>query len=232
MKLDQISNSNKVTGERNGNQLFTSINLQNINGYGDFNIRPTGSFEFGLTNFSSYTDFNTSNQDVYDNLSFSTGNVSAGLKFDNLIEREESIFSRHGTIQYVQDLSSDIDYKITNHTNRITETNTVETHSLHNIKANFGFETLFKSGRTFALNYERFQGLDDSSHQHSLFFKFGYLREDKTDFAFSFDPLINNTANLSYLKHYNYFDLKIDSNYSLMDENPDYGLNFQLSNTF
>ena len=31
LKLDQISNSNKVTGERNGNQLFTSINLQNIN---------------------------------------------------------------------------------------------------------------------------------------------------------------------------------------------------------
>ena len=44
--------------------------------------------------------------------------------------------------------------------------------------------------------------------------------------------LINNTANLSYLKNYNYFDLKIDSNYSLMDENHDYGLNLQLSNTF
>ena len=103
---------------------------------------------------------------------------------------------------------------------------------MHNIKANFGFETLFKSGRTFALNYERFQGLDDSSHQHSLFFKFGYLREDKTDFAFSFDPLKNNTANLSYLKHYNFFDFKLNSNYSFMDENPGYDLNLQLSNTF
>ena len=63
-------------------------------------------------------------------------------------------------------------------------------------------------------------------------FKFGYLRENNTDIAFNFDPLTSNTANLSYLKHYNYFDLKLDTNYSFTDENPGYGLNLQLSNTF
>jgi hypothetical protein len=61
--------------------------------------------------------------------------------------------------------------------------------------------------------------------------KFSRSKED-TQFAFDFDPLINNTANLSYLKNYNYFDLKLDTNYSFTDENPDYGLNLQLSNNF
>ena len=61
--------------------------------------------------------------------------------------------------------------------------------------------------------------------------KFSRSKED-TQFAFNFDPLINNTGNLSYLKHYNYFDLKLDTNYSFVNENPGYGVNLQLSNTF
>ena len=109
------------------------------------------------------------------------------------------------------------------------------------ITANCTFGSRFPNTKTsasakffgiFGLNFERLQGLDESSHLQSLFFKFGYLRENNTDIAFNFDPLTNNTANLSYLKHYNYFDLKLDTNYSFTDENPDYGLNLQLSNTF
>ena len=233
LKIDKLNSSDQVTGNRNGKQLFTAINMNSDGGYGEFNIRPTGGFMFGITSLSSYTDFNTSSfQDIYDSLVFNTGNITAGLKFDKLVEKTNFNLFRNGSIEYIQDLSSNIGYTVKSHSDLTSQRKSVKRHSLHNLKVNFGVESVSESGHTFGLNFERLQGLDESSHLQSLFFKFGYLRENNTDIAFNFDPLSSNTANLSYLKHYNYFDLKLDTNYSFMDENPDYGLNIQLSNTF
>ena len=233
IKIDQLNSSDQVTGNRNGKQLFTAINMNSDGGYGEFNIRPTGGFMFGITSLSSYTDFNTSSvQDIYDSLVFNTGNITAGLKFDKLVEKTNFNLFRNGSIEYIQDLSSNIGYTVKSHSDLTSQRKSVKRHSLHNLKVNFGMESVSESGHTFGLNFERLQGLDESSHLQSLFFKFGYLRENNTDIAFNFDPLTSNTANLSYLKHYNYFDLKLDTNYSFMDENPGYGLNLQLSNTF
>ena len=233
LKMDQLNSSDQVTGNRNGKQLFTAINMNSDSGYGEFNIRPTGGFMFGITTLSSYTDFSkTSVQDIYDSLVFNNGNITAGLKFDKLVEKTNFNLFRNGSIEYIQDLSSNIGYTVKSHNDLTSQRKSVKRHSLHNLKVNFGMESVTESGHTFGLNFERFQGLDESSHLQSLFFKFGYLRENNTDIAFNFDPLTSNTANLSYLKHYNYFDLKLDTNYSFMDENPGYGLNLQLSNTF
>ena len=233
LKIDQLNSSDVVTGNRNGKQLFTAINMNSDDGYGEFNIRPTGGFMFGITNLSSYTDFNTSSfQDIYESLVFNTGNITAGLKFDKLVQNNDFNIFRNGSIEYIQDLSSNIGYTVKSHSDLTSQRKSVKRHSLHNLKVNFGVESVLDSGHTFGLNYERFQGLDESSHLQSLFFKFGYLRENNTDIAFNFDPLTNNTANLSYLKNYNYFDLKLDTNYSFTDENPNYGLNLRLSNSF
>ena len=216
LKIDQLNSSDQVTGNRNGKQLFTAINMNSDSGYGEFNIRPTGGFMFGITSLSSYTDFNTSSvQDIYDTLVFNTGNITAGLKFDKLVEKTNFNLFRNGSIEYIQDLSSNIGYTVKSHSDLISQRKSVKRHSLHNLKVNFGMESVSESGHTFGLNFERLQGLDESSHLQSLFFKFGYLRENNTDIAFNFDPLTSNTANLSYLKHYNYFDLKLDTNYSL-----------------
>ena len=51
----------------------------------------------------------------------------------------------------------------------------------------------------------------------------------------SFDinkPLQNNQTELSYLKNINGFDVKVSSNYSLMNEIPDYGANIEVSTNF
>ena len=185
LRIDQLL-SNEITGERNGKQVFTAFNLESKDSYGNFNIRPTGKFEFGVTQFSEYTDFGTSStnsQDTYDSLTFKTGNIAAGFKFDNLIDINDGRLSRNGSLEYIRDLTSNIDYNFKNHLDSVSVTKTAETHSIHNIKGNLGFEILYENGYTFALNYERFQGLDDSSHQDSIFFKFGHLREEDSEFC-------------------------------------------------
>ena len=234
LRIDQLL-SGEITGERNGKQVFTAFNLQSDDGYGNFNIRPTGRFEIGITQFSQYTDFGTSStnsQDTYDSLTFKTGNIAAGFKFDNFINIKEGRLSRHGSLEYINDFTSDIEYKFKNNSDNVLVTKTVETHSIHNIKGNLGFEILYESGYTFALNYERFQGLDYSSHQDSIFFKFGHIREEDSEFAFNYKPLQNNQMELSYVKDVNGFDIRMSSNYSLMSEIPDYGANLEISNKF
>ena len=234
LRIDQLL-SNEITGERNGKQAFAALNLQSKDSYGNFNIRPTGKFEFGVTQFSKYTDFGTSStnsQDTYDSLTFKTGNIAAGFKFDNFIDINDGRLSRNGSLEYIRDLTSNIDYKFKNHSDNVLVTKTVETHSIHNIKGNLGFEILYENGYTFALNYERFQGLDYSSHQDSIFFKFGHLREEDSEFAFNYKPLQNNQMEISYVKDVNGFDVKVISNYSLMSEIPDYGANIEVSSTF
>ena len=234
LRIDQLL-SNEITGERNGKQVFTALNLESKDSYGNFNIRPTGKFEFGVTQFSEYTDFGTSStnsQDTYDSLTFKTGNIAAGFKFDNFIDINDGRLSRNGSLEYIRDLTSNIDYNFKNNSDNVSVTKTAETHSIHNIKGNLGFEILYESGYTFALNYERFQGLDYSSHQDSIFFKFGHIREEESEFAFNYKPLQNNQMELSYVKDVNGFDIKVSSNYSMESQIPDYGANIEVSRTF
>ena len=56
--------------------------------------------------------------------------------------------------------------------------------------------------------------------------------EDNSEFALDFDPLLDNSANLSYVKNLNGFDIKVSSNYSSMNEIPDYGANVEVSSSF
>ena len=234
LRIDQLL-SNEITGERNGKQVFTAFNLESKDSYGNFNIRPTGKFEFGVTQFSEYTDFGTSStnsQDTYDSLTFKTGNIAAGFKFDNFIDINDGRLSRNGSLEYIRDLTSNIDYNFKNNSDNVSVTKTAETHSIHNIKGNLGFEILYESGYTFALNYERFQGLDYSSHQDSIFFKFSHIREEDSEFAFNYKPLQNNQMELSYAKDVNGFDVKVSSNYSMVSQIPDYGANIELLRTF
>ena len=56
--------------------------------------------------------------------------------------------------------------------------------------------------------------------------------EDNSEFALDFDPLSDNPANLSYVKNFNGFDIKVSSNNSMESQIPDYGANIEVSSTF
>ena len=94
------------TAERNGRQIFTSITLEDENQYTKYDLIPFGKFELGITQFSDYTDFSTSpiSVNIYDSLTFKTGNISTGLKFDSILYLENKTFSRNGFIEYILSL--------------------------------------------------------------------------------------------------------------------------------
>ena len=88
------------------------------------------------------------------------------------------------------------------------------------------------NGSTIAINYERFQSLDESGHKDSLLIKIGRANKQNADFDVIYDPINNNKTEISYLKNLGNFKLKLNSNYSLFSKIPDYGASIKLSGTF
>ena len=227
--------SGTITGERNGKQIYTALSYEEEKNYTKFDIIPYGKTELGITQLSEYTDFGTTatnNVETHESLTFKTGNASAGFKFDHTLYMDESRLSRNGFLEYVVDFTSDIDHHYKNHIDNVTVQNTIKRHSTNNIKGNIGFESFKKSGHTFALNYERFQSLDNSAHTDSLLFKFGKQKNENTNLDVIYEPLKSNNTEISYLKNYDNFNLKVKSNYAMYSKIPDYGAGIELSATF
>ena len=74
--------------------------------------------------------------------------------------------------------------------------------------------------------------LSEFVEKNSIFIKFGHVGEEESEFALNYKPLENNQMELSYVKDVNGFDVKVSSNYSLMNEIPDYGANIEVSSVF
>ena len=234
LSLDQLT-SGVISGERNGRQIFTSLSYENENNYTKYNIIPFSKFELGITQFSDYTDFGTSatnSRETHESLTFKTGNVSTGFKFDNILYLDDRTLSRNGFVEYIYDLTPDIDHHYKNHADNKTIKKTVSAHSLHNIKANIGFEYMKKDGFTVAINYERYQSLDETGNKDSLLIKFGSAKIHNANFDVIYDPTNNNKTEISYLKDFDNLKLKLKSNYNLFSKIPDYGANIELSGTF
>ena len=234
LSIDQMI-SGIITGERNGKQIYTALSYEEEQNYTRFDLIPYGKTELGITELSDYTDFGTTatnNIETHERLTFKTGNASAGFKFDHTLYMDESRLSRNGFIEYIADFTPNIKQRYKSHSDNKTITNTIKKNSRDNIKGNIGFEFLKRSGHTFAVNYERFQSLDNSAHTDSLFFKFGGTQKNSPDFSVIYQPLKNNNTEISYLKDYNNFNLKFKSNYAVYSKIPDYGANIEVSNKF
>ena len=233
LMIDQLG-KDQVTGKRNGKQIYTSMSYENENEYTKYELIPFGKLEMGITQFSDYTDFGVVSNSVesHESLTFKTGNISAGLKFDNILYLNDDTISRNGFIEYIYDLTPNIDHHVKNHIDNTTLKKTINTHSLHNVKGNIGFEYMYSDGRTIAINYERFQSLDKSGHKDSLFIKFGGVKKHNANLDLIYDPINNNNTKVSYLKQLGNFNLKLNSNYSLFSKISDYGANIEISGTF
>ena len=110
----------KLSGERNGKQAFTSINYRTRNTYGILNITPTLKLDYGVTRLSEYTDYISTTIDGpatdirYAEDTFKSGEFATGFLFETeKIDIDLGTFQPMGSIEYIYDLTPDIDYKYT-----------------------------------------------------------------------------------------------------------------------
>ena len=75
-------------------------------------------------------------------------------------------------------------------------------------------------------------GLSQNFNNETFIIKISKSKEEDSQFAFDFDPLSNNLANLSYSKDNGNFNYKLNSKMNLLSKIADYGVNLEISGTF
>ena len=229
LKTDHVrkSGSNTLTGERNGRQVFGSINFRTTYNKEKFNITPSGRIDLGYTELSEYSEIGTDAL-IYDKQQIGTGMASIGFKLDDTIQFESITFKPSGLLEYGANFSPSSNATVSYVSDPSTDYKLSIAHEeTHNIRAGLGFDFITENGLTIMANYERDQS--DNSHSDTLYLGVSYISNKETEYAMS---LKDDKTFLDYKKNINGFDIKVSSNYNLMSKIPDYGTNIEISSKF
>ncbi len=244
LRIDSIY-LGKISGRRNGQQAFSSINLRTKNNYGKLNITPSGKFTYGITRLSEYTDFISMTIDGpatdvrYESDTFESGELAAGILFETeKFETERGSFRPMGAINLFYDFTPDIHYNYSlQGSSQVNQETITGAYSKRNLRTSIGFESIYGDGYTVTPIYEKVSKIERGKIRQTIsetfIIKFSRTKEENnSSFALNFDPLSDNPANLSYTKKVNGFDVKLNTNYLGFNNNIDYFTNFEISGTF
>ena len=227
MKTDHVrkSGGSTRTGERDGAQVFGSINYLKTYKKENFNIVPNLRIDLSYTELSKYSETGTSAL-FYNKQIIETGMISTGFTVSDIIDLNTMTLKPNGGLEVGIDFSpkSDAIYRYVSETTEYKKTIGQDS---KNIRANIGFDLINENGFSLMTIYERSQS--DNGHSDTLYLGFGYIPTDDIEYAMSLD---NDNASLSYKRDLNGFDIRMSSNYSLMKEIPDYGATIEVSNKF
>ena len=241
LNIDHIYQS-KLSGERNGKQAFTSINLRTKNRFGKFNTTPTLKFDFGVTQLSEMTDFINNPNDpnvrnlIYKKDTFQSGELAAGFLFemDKYITEAGSLQTMGG-LELLYDLSPDNSYKYIYEGQTHVSEEVIRKHTNKNLKYNIGFEMIYLNGFTFSSNFEKIMSIKKNgkskSDRDTFIFKISRSKEEDDEFAFNYNPLNNHQSTLSYKKNINGLDYSINHS-QIFDNSFEHDTNLEVSSKF
>ncbi len=213
------------TGERDGAQIFGSLNYLSTYKKENFDITPNLRIDLSYTELSKYREKGPAAL-VYKTQTIETGMISTGFTISDILNFNTFTFKPNGGLEIGVDFSpsSDATYRYLSETTEYTKS--IDQDS-KNLIANIGFDLVTDNGFSIMTIYERNQS--DNAHSDTLYIGFGYIRSDNDEYAMSLD---NDKASLTYNKNLNGFDIRVNSNYNLMSSIPDYGATIELVSTF
>ncbi len=227
LKTDHVrkGGGNTRTGNRNGSQVFGSINYFTTYQKEKFNISPNIRIDLSYTELSKYSETGVASL-VYNKQVVETGMISSGFNLSNIIDYNSLTFEPNAGLEFSLDFSptSDATYRYISQTTEYTRGIGQDSKS---IRGNIGFDLEIDNGLSLMTIYERSQS--EIAHNDTLYIGFGYVPDESTEYAMKLD---NNKASLNYKRNLSGFDINISSNYSLLSEIPEYGTNLELRNTF
>ncbi len=213
------------TGERDGAQIFGSLNYLSTYKKENFSITPNLRIDLSYTELSKYREKGPAAL-VYKAQTIETGMISTGFTISDILNFHTFTFKPNGGLELGVDFSpsSDATYRYLSETTEYTKS--IDQDS-KNLIANIGFDLITDNGFSIMTIYERNQS--DNAHSDTLYIGFGYIPSDNNEYALSLD---NDKASLTYNKNLNGFDIRVNSNYKLMSSIPDYGATIELVSTF
>ncbi len=231
----RVINGNILKGDREGHQIYGSLNFGKRLIDEKFNFNPGIKVDLGYTKLKAFREKTTlgdSKADalIYKDQDIKTAIATIGILFDTTDKKDDKIINHHGRIEYVGDLSSssDAEFYFFNDQSTIYRYKS-SNKSKHNYRIGYGIDTTSISGWSTVANFERF-GSRGKGHTNEFYLSLGYVPIDEIKYAFKINDFKN--AGLEFTKEVNDLDLKISTNYDFLSVAPDYNANISISNSF
>ena len=231
----RVINGNTLRGDREGQQIFGSINFGKRIIDEKFNLNPGIKLDLGYTKLKILREQTTIGNSLADSLIYKdqeikTAIATIGILFDTTDEQGDTIINHHGRLEYVGDLSSssDADFYFINNPSTLYNY-TSNNKSEHNYRVGYGIDTTSVSGWSTVVNFERF-GARGKGYSNEFYFSVGYVPIDKTNFVFEFKDLKN--IDLEFTKALDDFDLRLSTNYNFLGSVPSHNTNISIGKSF
>ena len=231
----RVINGNTLRGNREGQQLFGSINFGKRIIDEKFNLNPGVKLDLGYTKLKILREQTTIGNSLADALIYKdqeikTAIATIGILFDTTDEQGDRIINHHGRLEYVGDLSSSSDAEFYFVNNPSTLYNYSSSNkSEHNYRVGYGIDTTSNSGWSTVVNFERF-GARGKGHSNELYLSLGYVPIDEIKYSLKINDFKN--AGLEFSKEVNDLDLKIMTNYDFLSLTPNYNASILINNRF
>ncbi len=229
---------NILKGNREGKQIFGSVNLGKRLNDEKFNLNPGIKIDLGYTELAAFRENTTLGDSQSDALIYKKQKVTSALATIGILldktdkHNDEKIINHHGRLEYIADLSpsSDAEFYYV-HSQSTVYKYTVDNKAKHNYRIGYGFDTTSISGWSIVANFERFRA-NGKGHSNEFYLSLGYVPIDEFKFALDLNYNENLNTGINIVKKINGFNFTVGSNYTLMSKIPDYGANLEISNTF
>ncbi len=226
---------NTLKGDREGQQIFGSINFGKRLNDENLNLNPGIKLDLGYTKLKAFREKTTLGDSLSDALIYRDQTIKSalatiGVLFDTTDKQDEKIINHHGRLEYVGDLSpsSYAKFYYLNNQSPVYDYK-VNNKSKHNYRIGYGFDITSITGWSIVTNFERF-GASGKGYYNELYLSLGYVPVDEMKFTFELDN--SNNVILEFANKINDFDLKITSDYNFFSNIPTYSTNILFSNNF
>jgi uncharacterized protein YhjY with autotransporter beta-barrel domain len=224
-------NTNTQTGDREGKQVFGSLDIGREYEDGDLTISSIGSIDGSYTALDSYTESGT-NAISYNDQDIKSLIASLGVLIDKDVYLENSNVKSRVNLEYGKDFASSSKV-VTRYT---SDNNTTYSYQANKqdrdiLTAGFGFDFTHIQGLTISADYQKQKIISEGSID-TLLLAASFVSKRETEYAMTLEGTDDFAVGLNVVKNINGFNFTVGSNYTLMSEIPDYGANIEISNTF
>ena len=200
------ANTIRQTGDRDGKQVFGSLDFGREYEYGDLTVTPIGTIDGSYTTLDSYTEDGT------DAISYSDQDIrslmaSLGVLIDQDVDLENSTVKRRVNLEYGKEFVSNS--KVV--TSYVSDSENFEYQADNKNRniftAGLGFDFKHDQGLTISTDYER-QQIKGHGHVNKFTLSTGFLYRKETELALGLSE--DMTSNFKISKALDGFDLVFD----------------------
>ncbi len=217
LKSDILSvlDGNRLTGNRNGKQIYGTLKLKEEIKKDELTLIPVGQIDLGYTLLSSYSESGQTGM-RFDEQSIQSRNLRLSIASVEELNNKKYKIKKHGKLEYQANLnsSSNVKYSYINDSTSKFDTK-LDSGALHNINAEAGIDVIYDENFSLFFIYERNSALG-FGHTDKIHIAIGYLPSKETNYAFNIKGSDDLRSEYILSKTINDFEL----DFKIINEDP------------